>query len=37
MENQEKITLDRVLKEQHFEVAKKAIEGSKKNRIIKES
>ena len=26
MENQEKITLNRVLKEQHFENAKKAIE-----------
>ena len=35
MENQEKITLDRVLKEQHFEVAKKAIEGSKKTGSLK--
>ena len=31
MENQEKITLDRVLKEQHFEVAKKSVESSKKS------
>ena len=35
MENQEKITLDRVLKEQHFEVAKKAVEGSKKSGSLK--
>ena len=35
MENQEKDTLDRVLKEQHFEIAKKAVEGSKKSRTLK--
>lgn len=35
MKNQEKITLDRVLKEQHFEAAKKAIEGSKKTGSLK--
>ena len=35
MENQEKDTLDRVLKEQHFEIAKKAVEGSKKSGTLK--
>lgn len=31
MENQEKITLDRVLKGQHFENAKKAVKSGKKS------
>lgn len=31
MENQEKTTLDRVLKEQHFKNAEEAIEGGKEN------
>lgn len=35
MENQEKITLNRVLKEQHFENAKKAIESGKKSGALK--
>ena len=35
MENQEKNTLDRVLKEQHFEIAKKAVEGGKKSGTLK--
>ena len=35
MENQEKVTLKRVLKEQHFEVAKKAIEIGKKSKTLK--
>lgn len=35
MKNQEKDTLDRVLKGQHFEIAKKAIEGSKKSGTLK--
>lgn len=35
MKNQEKDTLDRVLKEQHFEIAKKAVEGSKKSGTLK--
>ena len=35
MENQEKITLNRVLKEQHFENAKKTIESSKKTGSLK--
>lgn len=35
MKNQEKITLNRVLKEQHFENAKKAIEGGKKLGALK--
>ena len=35
MENQEKDTLDRVLKKQHFEIAKKAVEGSKKSGTLK--
>lgn len=35
MKNQEKITLNRVLKEQHFENAKKAIEGGKKSGALK--
>ena len=35
MENQKKDTLDRVLKEQHFEIAKKAVEGSKKSGTLK--
>lgn len=35
MENQEKITLNRVLKEQHFENAKKAIEEGKKSGALK--
>ena len=35
MKNQEKDTLDRVLKKQHFEIAKKAVEGSKKSGTLK--
>ena len=35
MENQEKDTLDRVLKEQHFEIAKKTVESSKKSGTLK--
>ena len=35
MENQEKITLNRVLKEQHFENAKKAVESGKKSGALK--
>ena len=35
MKNQEKDTLDRVLKEQHFELAKIAVEGSKKSGTLK--
>ena len=35
MENQKKDTLDRVLKEQHFEIAKKAVEGGKKSGTLK--
>lgn len=35
MENQEKDTLNRVLKAQHFENAKKAVEGGKKSGALK--
>ena len=35
MENQKKVTLKRVLKEQHFEAAKKAIEIGKKSKTLK--
>ena len=35
MENQEKNILDRVLKEQHFEIAKKAVESGKKSGTLK--
>ena len=35
MKNQEKITLNRVLKKQHFENAKKAIESGKKSGALK--
>ena len=35
MENQEKTTLDRVLKEQHFKNAEKAIKGGEETRSLK--